>query len=690
MEGAYDGEIATADAEVGRLLAYLDAHGALANTVVIVVGDHGESLGEHREQQHGFFVYDASTQIPLIVAGPGFQSRVVRSQVRIVDVMPTALELLGVQTPATVQGASLVPLARGEPRTLPALVETWYPRYHYGWSELSALRNGRYKFIAAPRPELYDTDADPGETHDLSSANPRVAKAMANALRELEAKYAGTSAPQTPRPVDAAVEQQLRALGYVSSSVSRTVLETRPRGDPKDKIELYNLLKLAGQDSVSGRIADGLAKVQQVLAADPEVIEAYTMLGNMHTKAGRREEAIDAYRRALAVDPEHEGAAWSLALAYKNAGRLADAQSGFERVLQLDARSTKAMWQLADIWMRRGEFARAERVLQQALALDVERAPFLVKLGESHMLRRGAMLHLDAVVLGSGNDARKGSRRSDFFIYHMDDGQALGQQDALGQWDFARFLLEQIHPDPDDVRPRPSDDDWVRRWYRTLLAYQLSQMHFNVADAERGLELFPSDPEILFLEGVLHEALSSPAIQEPLRNSEQTRQSALVRSAGGELDLAEDLLRRAVKRDPTFVEARLHLGRVLVERNNHKAALPELTQVLSKIQDRILQYYGQMFLGRSAAGIGDMAGARAAFERASQLVPAAQSPPLALSQLAYARGDTDEATALLQRLAELPSLERDDPWWFYNTTAGRFFAPSHQEIAADLRKEMPQ
>jgi arylsulfatase A-like enzyme/tetratricopeptide (TPR) repeat protein len=388
MEGAYDGEIATADAEVGRLLAYLDAHGALANTVVIVVGDHGESLGEHREQQHGFFVYDASTRIPLIVAGPGLQSRVVRSQVRIVDVMPTALELLGVQTPAAVQGASLVPLARGEPRTLPALVETWYPRYHYGWSELSALRDGRYKFIAAPRPELYDTDADPGETHDLSSANPRLAKAMANALRELEAKYAGTSGPQTPRPVDAAVEQQLRALGYVSSSVSRTVLETRPRGDPKDKIELYNLLKLAGQDSVSGRIADGLAKVRQVLAADPEVIEAYTMLGNMHTKAGRREEAIDAYRQALAVDAEHEGAAWSLALAYKNAGRLADAQSGFERVLQLDARSTKAMWQLADIWMRQGEFARAQRVLQQALAQDVDRAPFLVKLGESHIEQR--------------------------------------------------------------------------------------------------------------------------------------------------------------------------------------------------------------------------------------------------------------------------------------------------------------
>jgi hypothetical protein len=324
--------------------------------------------------------------------------------------------------------------------------------------------------------------------------------------------------------------------------------------------------------------------------------------------------------------------------------------------------------------------------LQQLLAV----AKRLKTLGDNHMLRRGAMLHADAVVLGSGNDARAGSRRSDFFIFHIDDGQGLGRQEALGQWDFARFLLEQIRPDSRDFRPKPAGDDWVRRWYRTLIAYQLWQMHFNVADVERALELFPNDPEILFLEGVLHETLSSPAIQEPMRQSEEIRRSARVRSAGGELDVAADLLRRAVKLSPSFTEAHLHLGRVLVEQNQHKAALPELTQALAKIQDHTLQYYGQMFLGRSASETGDAARARAAFERASELVPAAQSPLLALSQLAYARGDTDEAAALLERVAELPSLETDDPWWIYNTTVGRFFEPSHQEIAEDLRKEMPR
>jgi len=329
-------------------------------------------------------------------------------------------------------------------------------------------------------------------------------------------------------------------------------------------------------------------------------------------------------------------------------------------------------------------YSRGE--LRQLLAV----AKRLKALGENHMLRRGAMLHADAVVLGAGTDSRGGSRRSDFFIYKFDDGQGLGQEEALGQWDVARFLLEQIRQDPRDFRPKPAGDDWVRRWYRTLIAYQLSQMHFMVADAERGLQLFPNDPEILFFEGVLHEALASPAIQEPLRKSEEVRRSARVGTAGSEFDAAEDLLRRVVKLAPDFAEARLHLGRVLAEQGQHKEALPELTRALAVIKNQDLQYFGHLFAGRSAAVLGQMPAAREAFERAAALRPAAQSPLLALSQLAYTRGDSAEAAALLARLAELPALELDDPWWIYNTTVGRFFGPSHQEIAEDLRKEMPR
>jgi choline-sulfatase len=375
MSGAYDAEIATADLQVGRLLAHLAADRRLDDTLVVVLGDHGESLGE----------YDATVRIPLIVAGPGVAARVISDQVRIVDVMPTILERLHVEIPPSVQGKSLLPLARGERLDLVALSETWYPRHHYGWSELTAIRDGRYQFIAAPRRELYDTQTDPGETHNLAESNPARADALDRALRGFVAQTSAQRAPAAPRPVDPAVEERLRALGYVGASISPRALENRPRGDPKDKIALYNLLKEAGLDSIEGRLDDGISKVRRALAADPEIVEAHTMLGNMHAKAGRHDQAIAAYQKALELDPENLGTAFNLALAFKAAGRLDDAGAGFQRVLALNPRDTKSEWQLADIWMQRGEFAKARATLEHALTGKVERPAFLTKLGECYI-----------------------------------------------------------------------------------------------------------------------------------------------------------------------------------------------------------------------------------------------------------------------------------------------------------------
>src|SRR5262249_45303504 len=202
MIGAYDGEIATADIQVGRLIDHLASAGRLDRTLVVVLGDHGESLGEHGEEQHGFFIYDADVRIPLIVAGPGMPSRVVNDDVRIVDVMPTILQLLGMQIPNTVQGRSLTPLVRGERVELVAMSETWDPRHHYGWSELTSIRDGRYHFIAAPRRELYDTGLDPGELHDVAAANPARADALERALRAFLAQTSTNRPANAPRPVE--------------------------------------------------------------------------------------------------------------------------------------------------------------------------------------------------------------------------------------------------------------------------------------------------------------------------------------------------------------------------------------------------------------------------------------------------------------------------------------------------------
>lgn len=383
--GAYDAEIATADAQVGRLLDALDADGRLAETLVVVVGDHGEMLGEHGEQTHGFFIYDAAVHIPLIVAGPGLPARTVAEQVRIVDVMPTALALLGVPVPRAVQGVSLLPLARGERLSLVGHSESWYPRYHYGWSELQSLQDARFKYIRAPRPELYDLDTDPREEKDLAKEESARTATLDRALAGFLARTASGSAAKGPQTIDAETEERLAALGYVSGSVSPRALEERPRGDPKDKIGLYNLLKQAGTDSFEGRIGAAIAKAREAVAVDPEIVEGYTLLGNFYKKAARPEEAIAAYRQALARDPEHQGALFSLAVAYKDMGRLDEARLGFERARELDPRNGKVLWQLADLWMRKGDQAKAEAVVKDALARKVDEHRFLLKLGESYI-----------------------------------------------------------------------------------------------------------------------------------------------------------------------------------------------------------------------------------------------------------------------------------------------------------------
>ena len=281
------------------------------------------------------------------------------------------------------QGVSVRPLAEGRRLDLVARSETWYPRYHYGWSQLESIQDGRFKYIRAPRPELYDLASDPHETDDLASRDPQRAQALDRALTAEIARTQSTTAAKGPQAVDSETEERLAALGYVGGSASARHLEERPRGDPKDKIGLYNLLKLAGTASTEGRYDDAIAQVTQALRADPEIVEGFMLLGNFLKRAKRPAEAVDAYRKALALDAEHQGALFSLAVAYKDQDRLDEARVGFERARALDPRNGKVLWQLADLALRQHQRERAEEVIQDALARKVDEHRFLLKRAES-------------------------------------------------------------------------------------------------------------------------------------------------------------------------------------------------------------------------------------------------------------------------------------------------------------------
>jgi arylsulfatase A-like enzyme len=234
----YLGEIAFADAQIGRLLEALESRHLLNRTVVVVAGDHGESLGEHGERDHGVFVYESVLRVPLIIRAPSMRATRVGSAVRLIDVMPTVLDLLHVPAPP-IDGVSTVDLMTGR-RTdlkLPIYAESLYPE-RLGWSGLRALREGQFKFIDAPRPELYDLAEDPFEEVNLY-ANRR---ALADSLRIVAASLAkgtnGSAGSAERSRVSPQLQARIEALGYVAGGVTSGAASAGARPDPKDCMPL--------------------------------------------------------------------------------------------------------------------------------------------------------------------------------------------------------------------------------------------------------------------------------------------------------------------------------------------------------------------------------------------------------------------------------------------------------------------
>ena len=378
--GRYDGEVAYVDSLMGQLAQWLRERQLAESTIVAFIGDHGESLGEHDETSHGFFVYDSTVDVPFILSTPYRELRGQRiaAQVRTIDLMPTLLDLLAMDTPEAVQGVSLVELASGETDDLDLIAysESFYPRHHYGWSELKSLRGGGFHFIAAPRPELYDVVNDPSEEENLASRRPREVRRLERQLAEiLDASSVDGIEEQEPATLDPETAQRLAALGYLAGPSKVKTDPSKPLADPKDKINLFNLIKSAGSDSSEDRVDEALVKIQRVLAEDPDILEAHQILGNLYTKKGETDKAVEAYRQALARDGSYKPALYSLAAAYFEMGRTGDAEAGFRRILELDRRDNQAHFMLARIHAGREEFDEALELLSTAEELGSTRAP---------------------------------------------------------------------------------------------------------------------------------------------------------------------------------------------------------------------------------------------------------------------------------------------------------------------------
>jgi choline-sulfatase len=390
----YVGEIAFVDSQVGRLLDYLDAHHLADRTVVVVMGDHGESLGEHGEGTHGFFVYQATMHVPLLIRTPydAMMGRRVADTVRSIDILPTTLELLGLKSSEHLEGTSIVPLMTGAKKELglAAYSEAIYPRFHFGWSDLRALTSGRYKYVAAPRPELYDLQQDPGELHNLYPERQALGDRMNQELVALERRMATTAAaPKAAVEVDPDARARLAALGYVGTFVTALAPDRVGLADPKDKIQLFNLMTQARETARHDKESDaGLHALERVVAEDPKVIDAWFMLGNEYYRRRQYARAIDQFKRALELKPDYDLVVINMANAYRAMGRDREAMVGYRRFMELDPNNAQIRYEAAQILIDDGKLDEAARELTQALALEPKLAAARNALGVL-ALRRG-------------------------------------------------------------------------------------------------------------------------------------------------------------------------------------------------------------------------------------------------------------------------------------------------------------
>ncbi len=382
----YDGEIAFADAQVGRLLRFLIEKGLYQSTLIVLSGDHGESLGEHGEKTHGFFIYNATLQVPLIFRLPqGKLTKQISAQVSLTDIMPTVLQILKVDTPSQVQGRNLLPLMDGKKSNESGSLyaETFLPRLHFNWSELRGVETGNYHFIDAPKPELYDLSKDPGETQNLLPQKKAVGEEMQAKLAALIREYSAGQEMAQKTGLDPALMERLKSLGYAGfSGGGSPTISNRELPDPKDRIQVYELISDAIADSQHGEYSQSTEKLNAALKTELDSVAVHYLLGLNYYRMRDYQPSIEQFRKVMQLSPDYALAAFHLGLAYARTGQFDEAITIFKRTLELDSTNFTAAYDLGQSYLEKKMTNQAAAAFRQSVSIADAYAPGHRALGE--------------------------------------------------------------------------------------------------------------------------------------------------------------------------------------------------------------------------------------------------------------------------------------------------------------------
>jgi tetratricopeptide (TPR) repeat protein len=382
---AYDGEIAFVDTEVGRLMRWLEVQHLTDRTLVVVAGDHGESLGEHGEHGHAMFLYQTNLHVPLILAHPQLGKRGARvgDVVELADVFSTILDLFGWRTPEGLLSRSLAPALRGQPlEPRESYAESRYVRHTYGWAEQRSLTSGRFKYISSTRPELYELVSDPAEERNVIGEQEPVASAM---RRGLEARYGAMRAGKAIEvSLDDDARRRLESLGYMTGGRSTDMEEellTAGRPDPKDMLDVVEQLRRADELRVQGEPRKTLAILEAIAPRSPDSLRVRHLLAEAYVDAGRPKDALRAADGALELDPVFAPAQTLAGEALVKLGRLAEGLERFRAAAALDPSQVRPLVQVARELQGSGKLDVAATLYEAALDLRPDQAAVQNELG---------------------------------------------------------------------------------------------------------------------------------------------------------------------------------------------------------------------------------------------------------------------------------------------------------------------
>ena len=371
VNSPYDGEIAAADDIVGRFVGFLKSRGLYDRALVVFLSDHGEGLGDHGEDEHGVLLYREAVRVALFVKLPtsALAGTRVAAPAGLVDVFPTIAAALGEPPPAGLSGTSLLTLAGGKAAVRSIYSETIYPRYHFGWSELASLTDDAHQYIEAPRPELYDFRADPGERRNLAPDLPP-------AFRRLRVELSAMSRPlQAPGVADPETIKKLASLGYIGQASPGSDAKDLP--DPKDRIGSLRILKESSRLADLHRDDEAAALLQSFTAENPRMLDGWESLARVLRRAGRSKEAIAALEQADRLQPGTPQVVMGLADLHLEDGQFAKARALAETARALGSSGVDE--ELAAIALAEGDAAAAGKYAEAAQAKDPEaRLPLLL------------------------------------------------------------------------------------------------------------------------------------------------------------------------------------------------------------------------------------------------------------------------------------------------------------------------